>query len=110
MNWIALLGVFALALAIDAISMVWGTRNPVGAFFEAFIALSLWYGAMFGAPIAATYAGISTANRRNSTALGWIVGLAVLAICVAIPIFGGHKIPGVTRYLHIIERQHDVRE
>jgi hypothetical protein len=86
--------VIVTILSIDSIFMAWSDRRPVGAFFESFMAMGLYWAIGIGGLFGSIWAGVTYGEKKKSKVLGWMVGLA----CFAAATFAFYlttKIPGV---------------
>jgi hypothetical protein len=82
-------------LSIDAVRMVWGERRPVGAFFEALIAMTIYWGIAIGVLFGGIWSGMKIAERRKSKLAGWAAGISFYIVVGSGAMLISHQIPGV---------------
>jgi hypothetical protein len=92
---VVLAGLFVIALAIDAIAMMWGERRPAAAFFEEFVAQLVHWGTALGSAGAGIWSGIKVFEKTRSNWLGWMSGIAVFVAIGCGVLILSSRIPGV---------------
>jgi hypothetical protein len=92
-TWGTWAAVILCLLSVDAIRMAWGDRRPVGAFFEALVALLIYWGAAIGLFVGGIWGGVKVAER--SSFLGWVAGFAIYVAVAAVVFSVSAHIPGV---------------
>ncbi|MDX5362148.1 MAG: hypothetical protein LPL00_11675 [Alphaproteobacteria bacterium] len=92
---VVVLGLFAGAVAVDAIVAVWGESRPIGSFFEEFVARVLYFGSLFGGVAIGYVVGVMVYAASSSKILGWVVGLILCVVVMLGVTMLTAELPGV---------------
>ncbi len=84
-----------VVLSLDAGRMAWGDRRPVGAIFEALVALTIYWGIAIGVLVGGVWTGMKVTERTKSKLAGWATGIAFYVVVGSGALLISNQIPGV---------------
>lgn len=91
-RWASAIG---LIVALDAARMAWPERDFIAGFAAAFTAILFKWGAPICAIAAGVWTGVRAADRTNSTAVGWGIGIVVCVVVGGTLFQVADQLPGV---------------
>ena len=93
--WARIFSIFILVCMIDGAHFAWGKHRFVAEFAEATLAVALYWGSAFSSFGLGIFAGIKITEKTKSSALGWVLGIAIFLIVGVASGLVIKEIPGV---------------